>query len=287
MNSNQNLHLKKLTVIVVTFNSAHCIPALSATLKYLPNVIFVDNASTDETCEVASTLIPNAKIIENKKNMGFGAANNLALSEVKTEFALLLNPDCVPESPFFEDLVAKAQYFPDAAMIAPQLLKKDGAPQIDYRWVSTGWISTGPAAEGACSVGFVCGAAILLNMPVMKEIGFFDEDYFLYYEDEDLCTRVIQNKKSIVLIPDVALKHLSRSSSKGKSPLKNEYIRGYHHAQSKLIYESKHGSNRKLNLLKWKTLMLAILVFGVRLLFPQPRYLARVFGRIRGLISYS
>ena len=270
------------TIIIVTFNSAHCIPQLEF-LNDISEVVFVDNSSEDDTRELVATKIPNAKILVNNKNKGFGAANNIALSQTTTRYSLLLNPDCITTADEIKKMLQAANTHPDAAIIAPHLIRKDDSIEVSYRWPHANWISKGPQAEGPCCVGFACGAALLLNMEVMRDIGFFDETFFLYYEDEDLCQRVFNYKKQIVLIPDIHVTHFSRGSVKGKNPLKSEFIRGYHHAQSKLIFEHKHVSARSAALLRWKTLLLAILTLIPRLLVPQPKYLARLIGRILGL----
>lgn len=275
--------MQDVTVIIVTFNSSHCIPALEKTIASLPHVIVVDNASEDNSLEKIRTSLPQSSLITNSQNLGFGAANNRALAAVNTPYALLLNPDCIPTPEFFESIQKAAAQFPHAAIIAPHLIRRNGEPEISYRWPATHWQSKGSKAEGACCVGFVCGAVMLLNMKIMKEVGFFDETFFLYYEDEDLCQRVFLQGKQIVLVPDVEIKHLSRGSVKGPSPWKSEFIRGYHHAQSKLVFERKYFSAGHATRLRWKTLVLALITMIPRLLFPQPRYLARLTGRIAGL----
>ena len=284
---NVALGLEQLTVIVVTFNSAHCIPALAGTLSRLPNVMVVDNASDDGTLDAVTQEMPNAKVIANPRNLGFGAANNLALNQTQTDYALLLNPDCIPEMDFFEKLLARTREFPEAAILAPQLIGRNGQEQVDYYWSPVQWGSKGPAAEGPCCVGHVCGAVMLFNMSLMRKVGFFDETFFLYYEDSDLCQRVFNHRYNMVVVPDVTIQHLSRGSVRGGSPLKGEYLRGYHHAQSKLIFERKHFKQGRLSRSRGVVLALAMLNFTVRLLFPQPRYLARLFGRIRGLMAYN
>jgi GT2 family glycosyltransferase len=252
-------------------------------LQDAPHITIVDNASDDGTVECIQEHVPHARVLANEANRGFGAANNRALREVKTRYALLLNPDCLPDSVFFSGMVAAANRFPEAAVLAPHLLRRNGEVELSYRWPATHWISSGPGASGPCSVGFVCGAVMLLNMPVMREVGFFDETFFLYYEDEDLCQRVFLARRDIVLVPDVLIAHLSRASVKGRSPLNSEYLRGYHHAQSKLVFERKYFGERQATRLRWKTLGLALLTLVPRLLLPQPRYLARLAGRIVGL----
>jgi GT2 family glycosyltransferase len=275
--------LCNVTVISVTYNSAHCLPALSGALKALKNVVIVDNASDDDIEAQLQIALPNATLIRNAKNLGFGAANNRALATVTTPYALLLNPDCLPTPSFLASMLQAADNFPDAAIIAPHLIRRDGSPEVSYRWPATHWVSKGPKAAGPCCVGFVCGAVMLLNMAAMKNIGFFDETFFLYYEDEDLCQRVFLANKQIVLVPEVEITHLSRGSVKGPNPLKSEFIRGYHHAQSKLVFESKYFGAPEAVRLRCKTLLLALLTLLPRLLLPQPRYLARLVGRIVGL----
>jgi GT2 family glycosyltransferase len=272
-----------VTVVTVAYNSAHCLAALSAALKPLKYILIVDNASDDGLQTQLPLTLPHATLLRNDRNLGFGAANNRALAQVKTPYALLLNPDCLPTPEFFDGLLQAAVDFPDAAIIAPHLMHRNGTPEVSYRWPATHWVSRGPKADGPCCVGFACGAVMLLNMDVMKRIGFFDETFFLYYEDEDLCQRVFLAGQQIVLVPEVEITHLSRGSVKGPNPLKSEFIRGYHHAQSKLVFERKYFGAALSARLRWKTLFLALLTLTLRLLLPQPRYLARLLGRIVGL----
>jgi GT2 family glycosyltransferase len=274
----------QFTVVIVTFNSAHCIAALAKGLAEMPHVIVIDNASDDETLSQIDQKLPHAKLIVNARNLGFGAANNLALRQVTTPYALLLNPDCIPNAPFFVDLIEAAAMFPDATVIAPHLLRRDGEVELSYRWPSSLWKSRGPKADGPCSVGFVCGAAMLLKMSAMEKIGLFDESFFLYYEDEDLCQRIFMAKENIVLVPKIEIAHLSRSSVKGRNPLKSEFQRGFHHVQSKLLFKRKYFGASSSNVLRLTTLALALVTLIPRLLIPHPRYLARLLGRIAGLL---
>jgi N-acetylglucosaminyl-diphospho-decaprenol L-rhamnosyltransferase len=275
--------IEDLTFITVTYNSAHCLPMLSMALMQAKNFIIVDNASDDQIELQLNSELPFATLLRNAENNGFGAANNRALAQVNTPYAMLLNPDCLPTPEFLEGMLRAAESFPDAAIIAPHLIRRDGSPEVSYRWPATHWLSRGAKAEGPCCVGFVCGAVMLLNMDVMRRIGFFDETFFLYYEDEDLCQRVFLAGQQIVVVPDVEITHLSRGSVKGPNPLKSEFIRGYHHAQSKLVFERKYFGAALAARLRWKTLLLALLTLVPRLLLPQPRYLARLTGRIVGL----
>lgn len=272
-----------VTVVVVTYNSAHCVAALAQDLGHLPHVVVVDNASTDGTVATVQRLLPHAEVVNNPSNKGFGAANNLALQRTKTPFALLLNPDCRLSPDGLRDLLAHAVAHPDTAILAPQLVDPQGHPEVNYRWPSTLWTSRGPGADGPCCVGFACGACLLLRMDTLRGVGFFDESFFLYYEDDDLCSRVFAQHLPLVVLPDVRAMHASRGSVGGRQRWRAEYWRGYHHAQSKLRYTHKHVGLAQARSLRRRVLCLACLALPLRLLLPVPRHVGRLWGRIQGL----
>lgn len=276
------LTLDHVTVIVVTYNSQHCIADLAESLAEFPHLIFSDNASHDGTPQTITQVLPHAKLIVHEKNLGFGAANNRALAQVQTPFAMLLNPDCEISAGAVRGLLDYMQQDSEAAVAAPQILRSQGMLEIGYRWPSVLWASHGPAADAPCCVGFVTGAAMLLRMARCSDTGFFDEDFFLYYEDDDLCFRLFKAKRPIVLLPQVRLTHASRGSVRGNYPLRAEYLRGYHHAQSKILFTHKHRSAALARRLMWRTWASACLGLPFRLLLPAPRLVARWCGRIAG-----
>jgi N-acetylglucosaminyl-diphospho-decaprenol L-rhamnosyltransferase len=281
-----NEPLDSLTCVIVTYNSAHCLEQQSKALGQKVRAIIVDNGSRDNIVAQQEKYLPHANLILLGSNRGFGAANNIGLRECKTSWALLLNPDCLIDEANLHRLMGVASQYPDAAIIAPQVNRPNGDLEISYRWPSTAWSSVGPPAEGHCCVGFATGAALLVRLEAFERTGFFDEDFFLYYEDEDLCLRQFQAKHSIIVAPEVKVTHASRSSVKEGFPWRSEYIRGFHHAQSKLIFQAKHGNSVRIQALRMRVLLLAMLSLPLRLLWPHPRYIARLMGRINGLIVY-
>jgi len=98
------LDVGDVTVVVVTYNSAHCLPGLSSGLQTMRNIIVVDNASDDDLQTQLPLTLPQASLLRNARNLGFGAANNSALAQVTTPYALLLNPDCLPTPEFLNSL---------------------------------------------------------------------------------------------------------------------------------------------------------------------------------------
>jgi len=278
--------LDRVTVVVVTFNSAHCLPALAPLLDQCPHVILVDNGSSDQCPAEARRLFPHVRILELGENLGFGAANNCALDLVETPFAFLLNPDCEIGAEDLEILIQEADRFSDAALLAPQLVNARGEPDLNYRWPSTRWASRGPGAMAPLCVGFVCGAAMLLSLAHMGDNARFDERFFLYYEDDDLCLRLFESHRAMIVIPRVTAIHRSRQSVRGRSRIRSEYLRGYHHAQSKIRFAEKHDSLGRARRLRIRTLALALAAWPFRLIAFSPRMLARLTGRITGLVNW-
>lgn len=280
-------HFSQVTLVVVTYNSAHCLPMLAALLSVCSNVIISDNGSDDDSAIKAKTLLPHAKVLSHGRNLGFGVANNRALAQVNTPFALLLNPDCEMTPAALQDLLLAAEDFNDAAVLAPQLMASDVKAEINYRWPSAYWVSRGAAAEGPLCVGFVCGAVMLFRMERMAKTGFFDEQFFLYYEDDDLCLRLFQARLPMVLCPQVKVLHRSRGSVRGRSPWRSEYLRGYHHAQSKLIFLNKHESLQAAQSLRRQLIWMTALALPLRVILFSPKLVARMWGRWRGLLKWN
>ena len=280
--------LDQVTVIVVTFNSAHCLPALKTSLEQFAHIIVVDNGSDDGGAEQAPQYLPQARVLALPRNLGFGAANNLALAQVTTPFALLLNPDCEITCESVRGLLDTAHTFPEAAVIAPQLLQPSGQADINYRWPHLLWKSKGPGVQdGPACVGFVCGAAMLFRCSAFAQSGYFDEQFFLYYEDDDLCLRLFQSRRPMIIDPAHTALHRSRGSVRGKRPWRSEFLRGYHHAQSKLIFARKHQSTAIAAAQRRQLLVETTLALVLRVLIPSPRLIARMVGRWRGLFDWS
>lgn len=279
--------LNQVTVVVVTHESVHCLPALNALLARCRHLIVSDNGSLDSTPAEAARLWPHAQVLSHPKNLGFGAANNRALVRVSTPLVFLLNPDCEMTEAGLEQLVDVARDNPAFAIVAPQLVSVSGKPEINYRWPQTLWTSQGGVATGQVCVGFVCGAAMLMRRERFDDVGYFDEHFFLYYEDDDLCLRLFNARRPIVVVPEVKAVHHSRGSVRGAHPWRSEYGRGFHHAQSKLIFAKKHQSGaRALGLRRW-LLFTTSLNIPFRTLFFSPKLLARMVGRWMGLLRWS
>lgn len=229
----------RVTYLLVTYNSARILPRALPSLAAAPHVVVVDNGSSDDTAAMVRRLLPQARLIEAGANLGFGRANNLGLEQVRTPFALLLNPDCILAPGALEELVAAAERYPDAAIVGPKLFDAPGVPSLSFRRAFYERQPKGVTeAEGDLCADFLTGTAMLLNMAAMRRIGFFDPWFFLYFEDDDLCLRVRRAGGSLVLAAHAVGEHLVQQSS--PPSLRNRFRRVYCHTLSKIYIERKY-----------------------------------------------
>ena len=184
-------------------------------------IIIVDNASKDGSAEALHKTYPHIEIIELPQNIGYGRAANVALKQISTPYALLINPDLFASAEDVDALLAVAEEYKEkAALIGPAVKGQEHLRQgmIERQWIS--------------------GSAMLFNMKEFAETGFFDEKIFLFYEETDLCKRIIDSGRKIYLCSDFFIKHL-----KGQSCASNpavEYMKSWHMGWSLMHYLKKH-----------------------------------------------
>ena len=240
------LEKNKLTIVIVTYNSDAIINNCLTSISLEKNEVFVvDNNSSDKTLESVANNFPTVKIIKNTKNIGFGRANNIALLQTTNDFALILNVDAQITEEDIEKTIEIMSKNPDIAIAGGivhncvidennkiisshpcqknlEQLKKEKAQDIYFN-------------------KFVTGAGMFLNMKIMRKIGFFDEGFFLYCEDNEICKRVVKKGFKTAIIKDTKLIHIGNSSSKITNQ-ESEKIYWHKFGWSKLYYTQKiHG----------------------------------------------
>lgn len=233
----------RITPVLVTYNSAAILPWSLPALAGCSAVVVVDNHSSDATVAQVRHLLPQAEIIEAGRNLGFGRANNLGLAAVRGEFALLLNPDARLEPGALDALLDAAQRWPEAAIVAPVLYDAPGVVGDFFRGGFGAPASRErPVPEGDLCAEFVTGAAMLLNLRLMRTVGFFDPWFFLYCEDDELCQRVRRAGHTIVVAHAARVEHHVRQSSPASA--RNTLRRHYCMTLSKLYLTRKQRGTR-------------------------------------------
>ncbi|MHC8492943.1 glycosyltransferase family 2 protein [Thalassospira sp. SM2505] len=233
----------RTTVITITHNGGLVIGGLLKSLPANLPLIVVDNASTDDTLDIVTALRPDAKIIRNKIGLGYGTAASQGLSEVTTEFALLANPDSLMTKDAIDALVDAADQYPDAAMFGP--LHKDGNGNIEpshnveiWKRNSYGKQAYRCVPEGPLCVEFLSGAVNLVRMDAMKQVGFYDPEIYLYYEDDDMCVRLRRAGYMLILVASSVVTHLNGGSVR---PNRAYYWEKFWNiAWSRIYFETKY-----------------------------------------------
>lgn len=207
-------NLDLVTVIIVTYNSREIITQCVEHASSVKNIIVVDNASTDGTADVVSALPFPVTLIANQRNVGFGSANNIALSRVETPFVLLLNPDAALLPGCVETLMETLTSFPDAAAASPLMQRQNGSLDLYLRGKGElDFKEYAEAPDGPICTGFLSAAVMLWKTDRLQALGGFDEIFFLYGEDGDLCRRTEAAGYSMILSPAAKALHLGGKSS--------------------------------------------------------------------------
>jgi GT2 family glycosyltransferase len=231
-----------VTAIVVTFDSAHALPeCLGALRADGVSALVVDNASTDETVAIAEG--QGAAVIRNARNEGYGRANNIGVRAADSEFALIVNPDCVVDRGAVAALVDAARRYPDAALFAPQIVEPSGRVFYQPRsLLATSLTNPGGKLvlpEGEACAPFFSGACFLIRRDVFLGLGGFDQNIFLFYEDDDLCRRIADSGAALIYVPQALVRH-GRGRSSGEKPGRI-FASRWHQAWSRAYVSRKYG----------------------------------------------
>jgi GT2 family glycosyltransferase len=229
-----------VTIICVTFQSRELVESLSDTIRDYPNIIVVDNASTDGTAPAVRDCLPHATLIESATNVGFGKACNMAMARVNTPYALLLNPDCDITPDALSTLIDTLQRYPYAGIVSPQSLRRDGKPQKSFRPAFYKRVKKRPyrVPDATSCAQWLHGCCLLLRTHSFHLIDGFDERFFLFYEDDDLCLRMNKAGFTCLIEPAATIVHTGGASSAFN--LRNQFHRSYHYARSKHLITRKY-----------------------------------------------
>jgi N-acetylglucosaminyl-diphospho-decaprenol L-rhamnosyltransferase len=268
-----------VTVITVTYRSAHLLPKLKATLAQFAHVCVVDNASDDDTVILLKAALPSATVLQNSSNLGFGAANNSAALPAATPYALLLNPDAEIDIGSVRTLIKTMEQYPQAGIVAPQVWLPDGRAQQSYKEAFFEPMSKNVpylVPDGVCSSKWLTGSCLLVRTHAYRQIGGFDEAFFLYYEDDDLCLRMHHAGWECLLQPMARAIHVGGG---GSAPSwRTELFKQYHYALSRRRMIYKYLGWRSALAYRVKTLIAAPLATIIYGLLGRKKYLLKWLG---------
>ena len=229
---------QNLTVIIVTFRSENvihnCIQSIDSDVK----VLVVDNSNSKEFKENIENKYKNVSCILSEKNSGMGAGNNLGIKNIKTDFAFILNPDVILEPNSIDSLIEESQKLDSFGIISPIEVNKD---YPNYKLIDSS--KKNIDLKEPFKVKSVDGYSMLINLKRLNQIDnfyYFDERFFMYLENDDLCKRLNNKNENIYIIPKSQIKHLGGQAVNNLYKTEVELSRNWHWTWSKFYYNKKH-----------------------------------------------
>jgi GT2 family glycosyltransferase len=252
-----------LSVVIVNFNTRDllrdCLASLRPALVGIEaEVLVVDNASSDGSAGMLAEEFPDVRVLVNTENAGFGRANNRALRQARGRDVLLLNPDTLVRGGAVGTLIGALHALPGAVAVGPRVLRPDGRLDLACR---RSFPSPSVAAarllglsrlfprsprlarynltyEDANQPGEIdagTAAAMCFSLEPLAAVGFFDEDFFMYGEDLDLCYRLKEGGGRIYYVPSATVIHLKGMASGRQA---TAMLREFH--RSMWLFYKKH-----------------------------------------------
>jgi GT2 family glycosyltransferase len=246
-----------VSVIIVTYESkphvAACLDSLYATARdWLADCQIVDNASRDSTVDFVQRNYGWARVIANAENVGYGRAINQAAATATGDYLLILNPDTVLDPHAVENLALFLDYRPQCAASGPKIVSQSGSFRVSARrgfptplnalGYLTGMDRLFPRSRALASyclrglspdlevaADSLSGACMMIRRRSFVDVGGFDEDYFLFGEDIDLCWKLKHSGSEIWYVPSAKLMHVKGASMKSSRQIaKREFYRSMH-----------------------------------------------------------
>jgi len=245
-----------ISVIIVSYNTASltlgCLESLRLALGK-KEIFVVDNASTDGSVAAIREHYPEINLIANTQNRGFGAANNQALKKSSGRYVIFLNPDTQVKKDALQKSVLFMDTHPQIGLAGARILNPDGTLQesVSFRYPGEKF-SQGETDGLTGNIACVLGAFMIARRPLIDELDGFDEDFFLYGEDEDLAWRIREKGLSIGYIENAEVFHWGGQSETNTTPaalckkkLQAEYLFYTKHYRPTTIDRIKRAQKRK------------------------------------------
>jgi N-acetylglucosaminyl-diphospho-decaprenol L-rhamnosyltransferase len=263
--------MPRVSVIIVSYNAAEQLEGALRSVAALPEVqadpgfaevIVSDNGSVDDSVARARTTFPAAKVIENGANFGFAKACNIGARQATSPLLFFLNPDARAHEGLLRNAVDSFAAHPDLAMAGAKLLNPDGSiaescGEFDTWWQaflrSSAWgelpmfraQSNGYALrhwdyQGERDVDLVVGAAMFIRADIFRELGGFDERFFLYHEEIDFAHRLRDRGLRVAYLPQCVVTHEGEAGG-SKKTWGSSGVLGWRQRSRRLYWIKRHG----------------------------------------------
>ena len=265
-----------VTVVVLAYNSWIKLPetldALAAVTWPDLQILVVDNASTDGTVAALAARYPQVTVLASQENLGYAGGNNLGLRramEQRRDYALVLNDDVIVAPNFVAEMVAAAQAQPRAALLGPlvyhhgephQIQSAGGARTGDWQFLHRDQNQSDRGLyRNPEPVVWLTGCAILARCAALDEIGLFDPEFFMYWEDVDWCLRAHAAGWQVLFVPAARVWHKGVQADYSPNP---SVV--YYHIRNELLLFRKHHAGAYPTALAWFRDIRTLLSYSLR-----------------------
>lgn len=272
----------EISIVIVSYNTldliGKCLGSVLINANISKEIFVVDNASSDGSSDFIKDKFPSVHVIANAKNVGFAAANNQVLPQCKGKYIFFLNPDTEVAPDTFSEAISFMDANSRVGLAGTKIINPDGTSQwsVSYKYPGQKY-TTNELSNLPGNIACVLGASMIVRLELIKKIGGFDEDFFLYGEDQDLCLRIRKLGHEIGYIDSATVVHLGGQSEKDslssevwKKKIHAEYILYRKHYFPKTI---KRISRVYIIKAWWRILTL-------KLLFPFIRNKAKATDKL-------
>ena len=229
---------QNLSVVIVSFKSDHVIHRCINSIDKEIEIIVIDNSNNTKFKKSIEEQYENVKCILSPKNVGMGAGNNVGIKNTSKDFTLILNPDVILEKNSIEEIIKASKSLKPFGVIAPISDKIQFPNYKLYKNENHKFDQSNPF-----KVKTVDGYSMLLNLKRLRKLdnfNFFDENIFLYLENDDFCKRLRLNNENIYIVPKSKIRHLGGEAVDPKYEYEIELSRNWHWMWSKFYFNKKH-----------------------------------------------
>ena len=260
----------ELEILTITYKSHKIIEKSLAKINKKFKITVVENSS-DKKFKNKIESFKNRKCILTGSNLGFGAAFNIGAKRIKSKYILHINPDAFINNSIIYELYKEANKIKHLGILSPVETSK----QTEIKKVSN---------IKSYEVGSVKGFVMMINNLNCKKTGYFDEKFFLYLEEIDLCIRLRKLKKRICLTPHIFVKHLGGKSHSKKYIQEMKMQRNWHYLWSLFYFNKKHYGFIEAYKVTFKKFISAFIKMFFYFLISQKKYVKYKY-RFLGLLN--
>ena len=277
---------QNLSIVIVTLRSEKVIDRCIKSINQNLPIIVVENSYNLEFKNYLETNYKNVKCILSKENLGTGAGYNIGIKFSKTDYVYVINPDITLEANTLDEIFLASEKLEDFSILSPIF------PDINFpNYAINKSINNYDEKNLPFKVDYVDGFSILLNKKKFKNNIYFDEDFFMYLENNDLCRRVINDGGSIFILPKAKINHLGAGAVDPKFSREIELSRNWHWMWSTFNYNKKYKGffiSFLIVLPKLFSSIIKVLIYS--LIFNQNKkkiYYQRLSGLFNAIVGKS